>query len=391
MRILFINGSAVGSSGAIATSLITQLVDQGHTVDFVIPKKEGSFNYNLVSLYELCPNRLKNRWLSLETKLLGNNGFCNTKSTLRMLSSIQKPDLIHIHSIHSYFINIEPVLEYAKRESIPVIWTMHDMWLLTGRCATAEKGRCPKLSTGCVRCPNKKIYPRSLLFDFAKKYWQKKRSLLKSLEKITIVCPSNWLASITKNELPNIKVIVINNGIDQQAFSPRIDLATTNRVGCAAANWSIDKGASLLEPIAKSLQNRGIRLSVVGIKGSEFESALFESLPKINSKADMANFYRGIDVFFNPTLTDNFPTVNLEALSCGTPVVCTNVGGARESLREGVNGFSFNVDEALDSIVDKILLAQSLSRQNAFDSSKPYSKEEMSRRYLELYKKALNQ
>lgn len=265
-----------------------------------------------------------------------------TRRFVRFLKEY-KPDLVHLHNIHGYYLNDKILFRHLKKENIPVIWTMHDGWVFTGHCACFDSVGCEKWKTGCNHCPLLKNYPTSLVIDRSAPNFRRKKQLYTSLQNMWIVTPSNWLAGLVQESfLANTPIRVIPNGIDLSVFKPcdcsllQKDLNLQNKkvvLGVATA-WSRLKGLDDFKKLSRMLPKQ-YQVVLVGCDPETCaDTPEILAIPRTENVQMLAQFYSLAEVFVNLTYNDNFPTVNLEALACGTPVITYNTGGSPESLDE---------------------------------------------------------
>ena len=280
------------------------------------------------------------------TRLLDKTGFASRKATKKLLRRLDeiKPDIIHLHNIHGYYLNIELLFNYIREHDINVVWTLHDCWSMTGHCAWFDMCGCEKWKTGCFNCEQLGTYPASKGFDNSKWNWNKKKALFTSLN-LTIVTPSQWLRDIVMNSyLKNYRCEVINNGIDLNIFKPtenseikkvqkKYDLDDRKIVLGVASEWTPRKG--LLDFIKLSEMMQDIQFVVVGLTERQIKEMPqnIKGIKRTENQRELVALYTIADVFFNPTYEDNFPTTNLEALACGTPVITYDTGGSPEEIR----------------------------------------------------------
>lgn len=280
------------------------------------------------------------------TRLLDKTGFASRRATKKLLRRLDeiKPDIIHLHNIHGYYLNIELLFNYIREHDINVVWTLHDCWSMTGHCAWFDMCGCEKWKTGCFNCEQLGTYPASKGFDNSKWNWNKKKALFTSLN-LTIVTPSQWLRDIVMNSyLKNYRCEVINNGIDLNIFKPtenseikkvqkKYDLDDRKIVLGVASEWTPRKG--LLDFIKLSEMMQDIQFVVVGLTERQIKEMPqnIKGIKRTENQRELVALYTIADVFFNPTYEDNFPTTNLEALACGTPVITYDTGGSPEEIR----------------------------------------------------------
>lgn len=335
MRVIQINTvSGHGSTGRIAENL--SAVMEKHGIENAI--FYGWYTSACKNAYQFGTKR-EGLAHKVGARLLGNHGMYSTQATKQLIGFLEnyKPDVVHLHNLHGFYLNVEVLFEYLKKNKVAVVWTLHDCWPFTGHCAHFSFAGCEKWEAGCYHCPQRMAYPKMLL-DRSKKNWEEKQSIFTGLENLTLVTPSQWLAELTrKSFLGEYPVKVIPNGIDLKVFSP----------GCTNGN-EITK---IVLASAKTLKNGDRKggkylLELARILGSEYQVNVLGlrehrkrnwppnliSLPYVSDQKKLAEIYSKSDVFVNPTLEDNFPTVNLEALACGTPVITFDTGGSPESI-----------------------------------------------------------
>lgn len=196
------------------------------------------------------------------TKLTGRHGCYSHFATYKLIQKIKKtkPDIIHLHNIHGWYLNWKMLFDFLKNADIPVIWTLHDCWSFTGHCPYFMALGCEKWKTGCYECPLYKLYPGCILDDSKKQYILKK-SCFTGVPNLTIVTPSQWLMDLVKQSyLKDYNTIVINNGIDLTKFKPRIsgfrkkyNLVDKIVLLGVAFDWSFRKGINDFQRLAEEL------------------------------------------------------------------------------------------------------------------------------------------
>jgi len=282
-------------------------------------------------------------WHGLVTRVTGKHGFSSKKATKSFLEKVDaiKPDLIHLHNIHGYYLNIELLFRYIKEKRIPVIWTLHDCWAFTGHCAYFDYVGCNKWKTGCYECPQLHTYPRSLFADHSEQSYLKKKELFENVENMTLVTPSKWLKDLVgESFLRNYQTIIINNGVDTEVFFPKAWKKSSFGISedkfvilGVAAQFSPRKGLKFFLEIAEKLDENSV-IFLIGLNKKQVKSLPknITGIERTENIERLVEAYSMADVFVNPTLEDNFPTTNLEALACGTPVITFRTGGSPESI-----------------------------------------------------------
>lgn len=282
----------------------------------------------------------------LATFLKGEHGFASSGQTRRLIKKIQEwnPDVIHLQNIHGFVLQVELLFAYLKEAGKPVVWTLHDCWPYTGHCAFYDYHGCAGWKSGCSGCREyRHTYPYALFKNSTERNYIRKKAAFTGVPDLTVAVPSRWLASEVKQSfLQEYPVEVIPNGINPEIFHPaekglrqRLGLSEKFVILGVANVWERRKGLDCFLELAGMLpldchviliglskkQQRGLPGNVTG-------------LSRTSSAEELAEYYSIADVFVNATLEDNFPTTNLEALACGTPVITFDTGGSPESIRE---------------------------------------------------------
>ena len=245
-----------------------------------------------------------------------------------------------MHNLHGYYLNVGILFDYLKTCGKKIIWTLHDCWAFTGHCSYFTAAGCEKWKEQCFCCPQKCSYPKSLIDKSERNFWRK-RTVFTGIPNLTIVTPSKWLADLVKESfLKEYDVKVINNGIDLTAFKPtesdfRVKYGLENKkiiLGVASV-WDERKGLNDFVKLANEIDDDTC-IVLVGVNEKQKKNLPSKILcvERTNNVAELAGVYTAADLFFNPTYEDNYPTVNLEAQACGTPVVTYATGGSIESV-----------------------------------------------------------
>ena len=341
MKYLFINVVAgSGSTGKIATQMCRQLQAEGHQC--VLAYGRWKANCDDIDTYRIG-NALDYRLHGLQTRLFGRHGFGSKSATRKFLKWVEEydPDVIWLHNIHGYYINIEMLFDYLKKAGKKVYWTLHDCWSFTGHCAYFTYAKCDKWKTGCCECKQKNRYPQSLLIDNSKQNYERKKKAFCGVKNITLITPSQWLADLVKESfLKEYPVEVIRNEIDRNVFKPtesnfRKKYGLEDKIVLlgVASTWDERKGLRDYLKLAEMLPDK-YKIVLVGLNKKQLKKLPDNmlGLPRTESANQLAEIYTAADVFVNLSYEENYPTVNLEAQACGTPVIAYDVGGTRETL-----------------------------------------------------------
>lgn len=287
---------------------------------------------------------------ALQTRLDGKAGFHSKAATKRLLERLDEinPDVVHLHNLHGYYVNIEMLFEWLAARDCRVEWTLHDCWAFTGHCAHFTYAKCAQWKTHCAyfeeRCPQLGTYPKT--YSKASCAWnfdQKKRLFnLVPAGRMKLITPSQWLANLVgESFLSEYPVEVRHNAIDTNVFKPtpsdfreRYGIGDRLMILGVASPWTERKGLSDFVRLAGELDSEKYAIVLVGLSEKQVEEmpAGIVGLTRTDSREELAGIYSTADVFFNPTVEDNYPTVNLEAEACGTPVVTYDTGGCRETV-----------------------------------------------------------
>ncbi len=391
-----------GSVGRIAEQIGQKILDNGFNSYIAYGRKalkSSSITLKIGNNFEIIKN-------AIHTRLTDRHGFASTGSTEELIRKISEisPDLIHLQHLHGYFINVEVLFNFLKLSKIPVVWTFHDCWSFTGHCAHFDFIGCNKWENQCFKCEQINEYPKSLFLDNSYKNFNDKKRLFNSIDNLTIVPVSDWLAQkVKKSFLREHNCVVIKNGIDINAFyikKSRIFLDsnynTTNMfvILGVASNWDPKKGLDDFIRLNKLIDNKIYKIILIGLSKKQIKS-LPDSIigvERTENVSQLADFYSAADVFLNLTLEDTYPTTNLEAISCGTPVITYNTGGSPESV-SSKTGFVVKKG-SLDEIMTALDEIKKNSRSYYEKNCREYAELNFDSRnkfedYIELYKKIL--
>lgn len=396
-KLLIINVTAnSGSTGRIAEEIGQTAISNGYDTYFAYGKRVNNSKNKLIKIGK----KLNIQLHGIESRLFDNHGFSSRIATKRFIKEIEriKPDIINIHNIHGYYINVKILFEYLNKTNIPIVWTFHDCWPFTGHCSHFIKHNCYKWKTECFSCPNKKGYPKSLLFDRSRTNYIKKKELFTNIEKLTIVSPSLWLSNLVKESFfKQKKIITINNGVDVNTFNSinnhtniksKLNLNDEKIIVGVASVWTYSKGFYDFIRLNDLLSDE-YKIILVGLNKKQIES-LPENIigiERTESVHELAELYSMADVFVNPTYSDNFPTTNIEALACGTPVITYKTGGSPEAIDEmtGVVVEQGNINklkEAIESVAKDKAMYTGKCRERAVNL---YNKQDRFNDYINLF------
>lgn len=330
-----------------------------------------------------------------ESLLFDNHGLASRRATKKVIEEIKriKPDVIQIHCLHGYYLNYKILFEYLDSTNIPVVWTFHDCWAFTGHCAHFVTADCDKWKTGCFDCPLKGDYPKSFV-DCSKRNYELKKQLFGANKNMLIVPVSEWMADFVRQSfLKDKSITVIKNGVDLTVFNVGTPKTDKKRILGVSGVWNKDKGLYDFYHLRELLDQDEYEIELVGLSKDQMKE-----LPKgimgiehTESVQELADLYASATVFVNPTYADTFPTVNLEALACGTPIITYKTGGSPEAVTEETGWVVEQGDVAgVASIIkslglnkDEEVMAQRFACRKR--AEREFDKDNCFEKYLELY------
>lgn len=389
-KIVHINTFPNKATGSIMFSVHNELQKLDKWDSYVVwgrgrTPKDKVHEYNMQCGWEIMMHGVLSR-------IFDNTGFNSDYATERLLQKMEylMPDIIQLHNLHGYYINVKMLFEWIKHRNIPVVWTLHDCWAFTGHCAYFDYANCNCWKNGCHDCVQKKSYPASLVFDNSKLNWLRKKELF-NYNQLHLVTPSIWLHDLVKESfLKKLPCSVINNGIDTDVFKPssiNCHIGGKFKILGVASEWTPRKGLHDFIQLYRMLNHEQIEMTIVGLTSQQIEALPegIRGMTRTDNIEQLVSLYQEADMFFNPTYEDNYPTTNLEALACGTPVCTYRTGGSIESVNEG-NGFVVEKNELgeVKKIIEERLHSRKMGLHLDIDR-KRISKEYMAEQYIKLY------
>ena len=322
----------------------------------------------------------------------GLSSRCATKKLIEQIETIQ-PDIVQLHNLHDHWLNYKLLFEYLNRIDIKVVWTFHDCWPMTGHCMHFVTKSCERWKTGCHDCLMKGDYPKTII-DRSRKNWKLKKDLFAGCNNLTVAACSDWIANFVRESfLKDKKIITIHNGVDLSIFKPQPHIESNRyRIIAVSSPWHPTKGELDIYKLRTILPENEFEIIMVGLSPEQEKNLPdgIKGIQRTQNVYELVQLYSNADVLINPTYADTFPTVNLEALACGTPVITYKTGGSPEAVDEKTGivveqGDVYALANAIRKIKKHPLSSVDCRKraEELFDKDKCFEK------YIELYEELL--
>lgn len=393
-KIAVISAVPYGSTGRIAGQIAEYCQQQGDASYLFFSWSKSGHRSN-------CKNAFMGSFFDkafhiVAARLTGLGGLFSVFDTYQMIRKLKKikPDLINLHIIHAWSFNIMMLFDYIERENIPVVWTMHDCWAITGHCAHFTIAKCERWKTGCHSCMQLNGYPYSKI-DTTKFIWKVKKDTFTKVKNMTVVTPSQWAAKIMQQSFMNkYPIKVIYNGLNLDIFKPvqsefrrKYDLVDRHIVLGVAFDWGYKKGLDVFVNLAHNLPE-SYKIVLVGLSDQQIKQ-LPESIlgiTKTENVQELAEIYSSADVFVNATREEMLGMVNIEALACGTPVITFNTGGSPECVNDAC-GIVVPCDneEQLKDAIEYVCTSKVFSAEKCIACAEKFAAQAKHKEYYELF------
>lgn len=338
MKVYFINSVLdFGSTGKIVRDLANELKSNGHEIRIAYGRNKIEDEPDAFFI----GNTFENAWHLLLSRLLGQHGLHSKRATQKLINDIKSysPDVVHLHNIHGYYLNVPMLMTFLKKQKVKVLWTLHDAWAISGSSAYFDYSGCKIWDDGCVVCNSTKDYPKASFYINQKKNFKWKKEVFSGFSDLTIITPSFWLQKLIEQSfLSSYSIKTIHNGIDTSVFTydksrPSKQRNKPYRILGVASYWEKRKGLDDFIALSSRLGN-DYEIILIGLTHRQINDIKhinnITALTRTNNINELVEYYQSSNVFVNPTYEDNYPTTNLEALCCGTPVVAYATGGNAE-------------------------------------------------------------
>ena len=339
-------------------------------------------------------------WLHVAVNtLFDRQGFASVWHTKRMVQRIRKeaPDIIHLHNLHGYYLNLPILFRYLHEEyKGRIFWTFHDCWPFTGHCPYFTMVGCQRWKSGCAHCPNRKNYPGSFLVDASARNYAYKKKIFNGFQDLTVIVPSRWMQElVAESFMKNYPCEVVFNGIDRETFvytradglCDKYSIPRDKKILIGVANvWDRRKGLEDFLKLSGELPEE-YRILLVGLSELQIRGLPenVTGIRRMENRRELAALYSMAEIFINPSREESFSLVTAEALSCGTPVIVLATSAVKELVTEG-NGVVIEDTEVstyLKAIAD--IEAAGLKRDKVAETAIRYDRKKMAERIVSLY------
>lgn len=393
MKVLEINVvCGIRSTGRICTDLADILHKEGHQCMIAYGREEVPEKYQKYAIR--IGNDRETAYHFLMSRLFDRCGFESKNATKELIRKIKdyNPDIIHLHNLHGYYINIEILFEYLKTSGKKIIWTLHDCWPYTGHCSYYSAVNCEQWKKQCLTCPQTKEYPACILRGNVKSNFVRKKNIFTGVPNMTLVTPSKWLAGQVRSSfLSEYPVAVIPNGIDLEQFRPiesdfrkQYHLEDKIIVLGVATAWGERKGYREFCRLAENLPNE-YQIVLVGLTKKQLKTVPpnILGIERTNSVPELAGIYSAANIFANLGREETMGLTTVEAMACGTPVVVSNMSAIPEVVGKD-SGIVLN-SLAENEIICAIKTAAKGEYSGMLQNASKYEKEKQYQKYIELY------
>ena len=343
MKVLFVNlVYGTGSTGKIIADIMDLLKKNGNDVKALYGTGEQSHNADAVEV----SGKLGYYFHNAASRLTDHAGLYSWAATRKIIREIKafQPDLIHLHTLHGFYVNYEMLFRFLKEADIPVVWTLHDCWAFTGHCTHFSQAKCTQWQTECQDCKLLRRYPRCYWRGDVRRNFLRKKRAFTGVKNLTITTPSQWLAGqVSHSFLRDYPTTVIPNGIDCRIFRPQSSglrkkyRLEGKKIVLGIANvWNARKGLPDMLTLADRLGS-AYQVVLIGLTERQLPDipANVLGLLRTANQAELAQWYSAADVFVNPTYEETFGLTTVEAQACGTPAVVYRTDGCPETVAPG--------------------------------------------------------
>ena len=403
MKVMQINAVyGVGSTGVI--------VEDIHNLSL----KNGIESYVSYSTTKKNPADIKNGYVSGDTlgkkihallsRIGGKQAYFSTFATKKLIKHIEsiKPDIVHLHNLHSNYVNLNLLLNFLGKKDIKTVVTLHDCWFYTGGCFHYTAAECSKWKESCGNCPKKMQDTPALLKDNSAKILEDRKKYFGNIKKLSVVGVSRWMAAEgEKTIFKGRDVRTIYNGIDTEFFVPtpsdfrkKHNLEDKFLILAPANKWFLPINKKTFDFVSQNLPEDAVIVMLGCTEGQK------QGLPKnvialdyIRDRDELRKVYSACDVFANCTREESLSLINVEVQGCGTPVVTYRNTGAQETVD---NKCSFSVESGNEKEFLKAILNVKAKGKESFSKDcvnwvkENFDRDENYLKYISLYNEIIS-
>lgn len=390
-----------GSTGRICVDIAQDLeeLEVETTIAYSIGVPNYKHTYRIGTAIESKIHNL------IFSRILGKQGYGSIFATLRFVRFLRKyhPDIVHLNNVHGNYLNYPMLLNYLIKADIPIVWTMHDCWVYTGKCAHYVNANCLKWKNGCNNCPNVKAYPPSYFFDRSDELYRAKKTLFSKLRRCTFIAVSNWIKEEAEQSIiSHLNIKRIYNWIDTVTFSSNAsDRETLRNYGAdptkflilgVCGRFSKAKGYDSWKYLSEHLPD-DCQIIMVGNADTNPIPNNIIHIPYVSSPSDLATIYASVDVFCNLSEAESFGKTTAEALSCGTPIIVYNTTACPELV--GDNCGFVCVKNNASQVLERLLEIKCIGKYQFSESCRSFAESNFSKKNIKdfytVYLQLLNQ
>lgn len=392
MKVLHINSFGDLSTGTIASEIIKLLYETGNEGILLFARGNNKLGVNGYKI----SNNVEIKIHAALSRITDKVGFYSVHSTRKTIEYIEKykPDIIHLHNLHGYYINYPILFDYLSKKSIPIVWTLHDCWAYTGHCCYYSDVDCEKWKNKCNNCIAKHKYPKSILYDNSKNNFEAKKIAFTSIDDLTLVPVSQWLEKeLRKSFFKEKNIIKIHNGINIEIFCPRTgffkkkhSLENKKIILGVASDWDERKGLDDFYKLSMILPDE-YKVVLVGLSQKQINQlpSNMLGLSRTSSAIELAEIYSDSDVYFNASTEETFGLTTVEALCCGTPCIVYDSTALPEAIINEECG-KIVQKRNIDQVVSVILAGMNkLDEKTRSIVVEKFNKKKTLGKYIELY------
>ena len=400
MKVMQINAVyGVGSTGVIVEDIHNLSLKNG--IDSFVSYSTTNKNPADIKNGYIIGNTLGKKLHGFLCRLGGKQAYFSSFATKKLIKHIEsiKPDIVHLHNLHSNYINLNMLLDFLGKKDIATVVTLHDCWFFTGGCFHYTAAGCSKWKESCGNCPKRMQDTPALLKDNSAKILKDRKKYFGKIKKLCVIGASRWISGeIGKTFVNEENIYTINNGIDTGFFVPtssdfrkKHNLEDKFLILAPANKWFLSINKKTFDFVSQNLPEDSV-IVMLGCNEAQKESlpSNVVALDYIRDRDELRKVYSACDVFANCTREDTFPSINLEIQSCGTPVVTYCNTGAQETV-DNKCGFSVengNEKEFLEAILNvKAKGKESFSKDCINWVKENFDRDDNYMKYINLYKK----